>query len=81
VRKQAPGNKKSVFIHLTPKGRNLKTKLVPLALDVNRIASRGAPAADVATLRKTLLKMIENLAEDEISALRPPTRQRRARLL
>jgi hypothetical protein len=53
---------------------------VPLALDVNRIAVRGASAADVAVTRKTLLKMIENLAEDEISTL-PPPRQRPGRAL
>ena len=62
LRKQTPDNKKNVFIHLTPKGRALKAKLVPLALDVNRIAIRGATAAEIATTRKILLKMIENLA-------------------
>jgi len=79
-RSQTRDNKKNVYIHLTPKGRALKAKLVPLALDVNRIAVRGAPAADMAATRKLLLKMIENLAEDEISPSRPPRlpgRQRR----
>jgi DNA-binding MarR family transcriptional regulator len=70
-RRQTSGNKKNVYIDLTAKGRALKAKLVPLALDVNRIAIRGASAADVAATRELLLKMIENLAEDEISATRP----------
>ena len=64
-RQQMPDNKKSVFIHLTRKGRALKTKLVPLALEVNRIAGRGATAAEIAATRKVLLLMIENLAADE----------------
>ena len=81
TRRQTPDNKKNVFIHLTPKGRALNAKLVPLALDVNRIAIHGASAAEVATTRKVLLKMIENLAEDEISALRAPARQKRVRTL
>lgn len=69
-RKKTPDNKKKVFILLTPKGRALKTKLVPLALDVNKVAIRGAGAADVAATRKLLLRMIENLAADEAKALR-----------
>jgi DNA-binding MarR family transcriptional regulator len=80
-RRQTRDNKKNIYIHLTRKGRALKAKLVPLALDVNRIAVRGARAADIAATRELLLKMIENLAEDEISASRParPTgRQKRS---
>jgi DNA-binding MarR family transcriptional regulator len=68
TRKQARDNKKNVFIHLTPKGRALKAKLVPLALEVNRIAVRRATSGEIAATRKTLLKMIENLAEDESAA-------------
>ena len=66
VRKRNSGDKKKVFIHLTPKGRALKTKLVPLALEVNEIAVRGVPAADLAAVRRVLLTMIENLVEDEV---------------
>ena len=67
VRKQAPHNRKNVYIFLTPKGRALKTKLVPLAEDVNNIAVRRIPAADVATTRQTLIAIIENLAKDELA--------------
>ena len=69
-RKKTPNNKKKVFILLTPKGRALKRKLVPLALEVNKVAIHGAGAADVAAARKLLLRMIENLAADEAKALR-----------
>src|SRR4051812_37355105 len=51
-RRQTAENKKNVYIDLTPKGRALKAKLVPLALEVNRIAVRGASAADVAATRE-----------------------------
>jgi len=50
---------------LTPRGRSLKRKLVPLAGDVNRRAVRGVAAADVAATRRALLAIIENLARDE----------------
>ena len=68
TRRRLPGNRKKVFIHLTPKGRLLKSKLVPLAEAVNAVAARNVKAADIATTRQTLLSIIENLARDEIDA-------------
>jgi MarR family transcriptional regulator, organic hydroperoxide resistance regulator len=69
TRRQMPGNKKKVFVYLTPKGRLLKTKLVPLAEEVNEIAARNVKAADIAITRQTLLAIIENLARDELDAV------------
>jgi MarR family transcriptional regulator, organic hydroperoxide resistance regulator len=60
-RKQVRGNRKNVYVHLTAKGRALKQKLEPLAQEVNALAVRGAPAADVETTRRTLLLIVENL--------------------
>ena len=68
VRRQKPDNKRKVYIFLTPKGRGLKRKLVPLAEQVNEVAVRGIPARDIAVMRKALLAMIENLAQDEAAA-------------
>jgi DNA-binding MarR family transcriptional regulator len=68
TRRQMPGNKKKVFVYLTPKGRLLKTKLVPLAEEVNEIAARNVKTADIAITRQTLLAIIENLARDELDA-------------
>ena len=48
-------------MHLSPKGRALKRKLVPLAKEVNEISVRGVRAQDVAATRRTLLAVIENL--------------------
>jgi MarR family transcriptional regulator, organic hydroperoxide resistance regulator len=64
-RRQSPGNRKNVYIHLTRLGRALKRKLVPLAEDVNRVAAKRIPAADIARTRRTLLAILENLALDE----------------
>ncbi len=69
-RRQKPSSRKNVYVFLTPAGRALKRKLVPLAEAVNQIAIRGVPAGDVAVTRKTLLAMIENLAADEAAAHR-----------
>ena len=66
-RRQTRANRKNVYVHLTPAGRALKARLVPLAEEVNRVAVAGLPAAEVARVRNALLMIIENLARDEIS--------------
>ncbi|MCD6040450.1 MAG: MarR family transcriptional regulator [Burkholderiales bacterium] len=60
-RRQVRGNRKNVYVHLTAKGRALQAKLEPLAEEVNDLAVRGAPAADVAATRRTLLLVLQNL--------------------
>ena len=67
-RERRPDNRKNVHVFLTPKGKALRRKLVPLAIEVNDVAVRGAGAADVAATRRTLLVMVENLACDETQA-------------
>ena len=66
VRRQIAGNKKNVYVHLTPRGRLLKARLVPLAKEVNDVAVRGVKPSDIAATRLTLLAIIANLAEDEM---------------
>ncbi len=65
VRKQKPENRKNMYVHLTPKGKALKKALVPLAVDVNHVAVHGVSQAELLTTRKVLLKVIENLAQEE----------------
>lgn len=65
---QSAANRKKIYVFLTPKGRMLKAKLVLLAQVVNKVAVRGGAAADVAATLRTLLPIIENLAQDEIAA-------------
>ncbi|MBP8297075.1 MAG: MarR family transcriptional regulator [Burkholderiales bacterium] len=64
-RKQLSGNRKNVHVYLTAKGRTLRRKLIPLAEEVNRISVGGISAADVATTRRVLLAMLDNLAGDD----------------
>jgi len=69
IRRGKRGNdRKKTFIFLTPGGRALRQKLVPLAEEVNRIAVRGVRRAQVAATRTVLLAVIENLARDELAA-------------
>src|SRR5689334_16395169 len=71
VRKRNPKSRKEIQVYLTPAGRALKSKLVPLAVDVNAVGLRGVPVADVAATRRTLLALIENLAADEAASVTP----------
>ena len=79
-RRQLPDSRKKVYVFLTPKGRALRPKLVPLAEQVNEVALAGISQEDIATTRRTLLVMIENLALDEAEQARqdhriPSTRE------
>jgi MarR family transcriptional regulator, organic hydroperoxide resistance regulator len=65
TRKKMPNNKKMVYVFLTPKGRLLKRKLVPLAEEVNGIAVENVDPKAITMMRRVLLTMIENLARDE----------------
>ena len=64
-RKQVAGNRKNVYVFLTAKGRALKTRLVPIAEEVNRIAVAGMAREEVSRTRAHLITIIENLARDE----------------
>jgi DNA-binding MarR family transcriptional regulator len=70
-RQQMPDNRKNVHVFLTPAGRALKKKLVPLAEEVNEISVAGLSERDILTARKVLLAVIENLAEDESGSTNP----------
>jgi DNA-binding MarR family transcriptional regulator len=63
-RRRLPENRKNVYVHLTPKGRALKKKLVPLAEEVNDIGLRGLNARERAAVRRALMAIIDNLAAD-----------------
>ena len=65
VRKQRPDNRKSMYVFLTPAGRRLKAKLVPLAEEVNALAVSSLTDSHISIVRRSLLKIIENLANDE----------------
>jgi len=65
ARRRIGGDRKKIFVFLTPKGRRLKRQLVPLAKEVNAVAARRVRKADIAVTRAVLLAIIENLARAE----------------
>jgi MarR family transcriptional regulator, organic hydroperoxide resistance regulator len=81
VRSRQSGDRKRVYVFLTAKGRGLRSKLVPLAEEVNRIAVRRVRAGEIARTRKLLFSIIENLARDEQGAdMRMPSTRELGRL-
>lgn len=76
-RRKVPPNMRNICIYLTSAGRDLKAALVPLAEEVNEIAIQGVPAKDIVILRKTLLRIIDNLERNEQESNRrvPPSRK------
>jgi DNA-binding MarR family transcriptional regulator len=74
TRRPSPKSRKEVHVYLTPKGRALRSKLVPLAEEVNEVALRGVAAADIAATRRTLLALVANLAADEEASSAPQRR-------
>ncbi|MES2537130.1 MAG: MarR family transcriptional regulator [Pseudomonadota bacterium] len=68
TRRQLADNKKNSYVFLTPQGRALEEKLVPLAVEVNAISVQGLKESEIKTARKVLLAIIDNLASDEIAS-------------
>ena len=65
TRGQQGGNRRKVYVTLTPEGHALRDRLVPLAERVNEIAVTGASAQEIDAARKLLLRMLANLADDD----------------
>ena len=61
---QRPENRKNVYVFLTPLGKRLKKRLVPLAEDVNAVALQSLSPTAIETTRRSLLVMMDNLARD-----------------
>lgn len=65
TRRKLPTNLRNISVNLTPKGRALKSKLIPLAEEVNSLVIEGMSAQEVADFRQTLQRMIDKLERHE----------------
>lgn len=54
-------DRRTVHVRLTPAGKALEKRLVPLAAEIQRRATAGIAARDVAVLRRVLAAMRANL--------------------
>jgi DNA-binding MarR family transcriptional regulator len=64
ARRQLLDNKKNMYVFLTPLGRSLKKKLIPLAEETNHVSIQGLSASDIQTTRQVLLAILGNLANE-----------------
>ncbi len=56
-------DRRKVNIHLTPKGRRLKARLLPYAVEINAIATSGLSKSEIRTFRRLFNRMKQNLLE------------------
>ena len=61
TRQYLGSNKRKRHVFLTKQGKHLEHQLVPLAEDVNKIATRGISKKELKLFRSTMIKMIKNL--------------------
>lgn len=71
TRRKLPTNLRNISVCLTPKGRALKARLVPLAEEVNSVAIGGMTPQEVIQFRQTMQRMITNLEQDGLEACAP----------
>lgn len=64
TRRHEEGNRRKLHVFLTEKGAALRDELVPLAIEVNRIAVKDISDEHLTIVREVMLKMIGNLADD-----------------
>lgn len=60
-RKRNPQDRRKTHVYLTPKGAALRDTLLPLARQVNDLATEGVSDDDLAAFRRALNQMIRNL--------------------
>jgi len=77
VRRKLPGNLRNICVYLTPAGRALQERLIPLAEDLHEVAVRGIAVEELAIVRKALQIIARNLKDDELEShrLMPPSRR------
>ena len=61
TRGRSETSNREVQVQLSPKGRTLVRKLIPVALGLEETASAGISAADLAQLKRTLRRIYANL--------------------
>jgi DNA-binding MarR family transcriptional regulator len=67
-KRRAHPSARSVSAHLTPRGRGLAERIVPSALETERIALDGLSPREIAALKDTLRHIFQNVADLEPDA-------------
>ncbi len=70
-RRPSASDRRKVHVYLTPRGRALRRRLLPYAIEVNAAALEGVSPGEISALRATLAKIRANLARRERARLTP----------
>ena len=62
TRSRSATSNREVVVELSPKGRALVQRLIPIAKKLEQTASAGLPAKDLAVVKRALGRMYDNLA-------------------
>jgi DNA-binding MarR family transcriptional regulator len=62
TRRRSENTNREVVVELAAKGRGLVKRIIPLALRAEAAAGAGIPASDMATVKRVLRRMFENMA-------------------
>jgi DNA-binding MarR family transcriptional regulator len=62
TRSRSAKSSREVVVELSPKGQALVQRLIPIAKKLERTASAGLPAKDLAVAKRALGRMYDNLA-------------------
>ena len=63
TRRRSKTSSREVIVELSPKGRGIVERLIPVARKLERTAIAGIPMKDLATVRRSLRRMHENMAK------------------
>ena len=66
TRSRSEKSSREVVVALSPKGRALVVRLIPVALELERIASGGIGAKDMAVVKRALRKIYDNMANSSM---------------
>jgi DNA-binding MarR family transcriptional regulator len=71
TRSRSAKSNREVVVALTAKGRALMQRLIPIAVSLERAATRALPAKDLAVMKRALAKVYGNLSSRRSTSLRP----------
>jgi MarR family transcriptional regulator, organic hydroperoxide resistance regulator len=63
TRSRSKTSNREVVVSLSPKGKSLVQRLIPIALRLDRIASAGLPSADLMIVKRALRQMYRNMVD------------------
>jgi DNA-binding MarR family transcriptional regulator len=61
VRRREAGDARAISLHVTPSGRRLTQRIVPIAERYEAVALEGFTAGEVAVLKKALRRLYDNM--------------------